>query len=93
MDDVIDDVRDYAIYCSSYCSIVCRECVESIAQGDRYHALSKGSLLDASKIKSAPIEAKIGTGMFLTTPDTMAVSVLRENGVITLPHPFYSFAA
>ena len=53
---------------------------------------SNGSLLDASKIKSAPIELKFGTGMFLSTPDTMAASVLRENDVITLPRPFYSLA-
>ena len=53
---------------------------------------SKGSLFDASKIKNAPIEMKIGTGLFSTTPDTMAVSVLRENDVITLPRPFYSLA-
>ena len=53
---------------------------------------SNGSLLDASKIKSAPIELKFGTGMFSSTPDTMAMSVLRENDVITLPRPFYSLA-
>ena len=53
---------------------------------------SKGSLPDGSKIKSAPIELKIGTGMFSTTLDTMAASVLRENDVITLPRPFYSLS-
>ena len=53
---------------------------------------SNGSLLDASKIKSAPIELKIGMGMFSSTPDTMASSVLRENDVITLPRPLYSLA-
>ena len=50
---------------------------------------SNGSLLDASKIKSAPIELKFGTGMFSSTPDTMVTSVSRENDVITLPRPFY----
>ena len=53
---------------------------------------SKRSLLDASKIKSAPIELKFGTGMFSSTPDTMAISVSHENDVITLPRPFYSLA-
>ena len=46
-------------------------------------SLSNGSLLDASKIKNAPIELKYGMGTFLSTPDTMATSVLRENDVIT----------
>ena len=78
-------------------AIVLRECVECIAQGHvtgvtPYCAIvtssSKGSLLDASKIKTALIELKIGTGMFSSTPDTMAMSVLRENDVITLPRPF-----
>ena len=80
-------------------AIVLRECVECVAQGHvtcatPYCAIvtpsSEGSSLDASKIKSAPIELKFGTGMFSTTPDTMIVSVLRENDVITLPRPFYS---
>ena len=53
---------------------------------------SNGSLLDASKTKSAPIELKFGTGMFSSTPDTMATSVLRENDVIAPSHPFYSLA-
>ena len=53
---------------------------------------SKGSLLDASKIKNAPIKLKFGTGMFSSMPDTMVMSVLRENDVITLPRPFYSLA-
>ena len=84
MDDVIDDVSDYVMYSQSYCSIVRRECAECIAQGHvtgvtPYCAIvtssSKGSLLDTSKIKTAPIELKIGTGMFSTTPDTMAMSV------------------
>ena len=82
-------------------SIVRRECMECIVQGHvtgvtPYCAIvtssSKGSLLDASKIKSAPIELKIGTGTFSTTRDTMAASVSRENDVITLPRPFYSLA-
>ena len=58
-------------------AIVRRECVECIAQGHvtgvtPYCVIvtssSKGSLLDASKIKSAPIELKIGTGMFRVRP-------------------------
>ena len=53
---------------------------------------SKGSPRDASKIKNAPIELKFGTGMFSSTPDKMAMSVLRENDVIMLPRPFYSLA-
>ena len=82
-------------------SIVHRECAECIAQGHvtgdtPYCAIatssSNGSLLDASKIKSAQIELKFGTGMFSSTLDTMATSVLRENDVITLPRPFYSLA-
>ena len=65
-------------------AIVRRECVECIAQGHvtgvtPYCAIvtssSKGSLRDTSKIKNAPIELKIGTGMFSSTPDTMAMSV------------------
>ena len=83
-------------------SIVRRQCVECIAQGrvtgvTLYCVIvtssSNGSLLDASKIKNAPIELKFGTGMFSITPDTMATSVLRENDVIALPLPFYSLAA
>ena len=35
-----------------------------------------------SKIQSAPIELKIGTGMFSNTPDTMVMLILRENDVI-----------
>ena len=85
--EFINGVSDYAIYCSSYCSIVSFvrwEYVECIAQGHvtgvkTYCVIvassAKGSLLDASKIKNAPIELKIGTGMFSTTPDTMAMSV------------------
>ena len=65
-------------------AIVGQECAECIAQGHvtgatPYCAIvtssSNGSLLDASKIKSIPIELKFGTGMFLSTPDTMAASV------------------
>ena len=65
-------------------AIVRRECMECIAQGHvtgatPYCAIvtssSNGSLLDASKIKYAPIELKFGTGMFSSTPDTMATSV------------------
>ena len=65
-------------------AIVLRECAECIAQGHvtgdtPYCAIvtssSNGSLLDASKIKSAPIELKFGTGMFSSTPDRMATSV------------------
>ena len=41
------------------------------------------------KFKNAPIELKIGTGMFSTTPDTMAVSVLRENDVVTSRYHAY----
>ena len=79
-------------------AIVRQECVECIAQGHvtgdtPYCAIvtssSNGSLLDASKIKSAPIELNIGTDMLSTTPDTTAVSVSTENDVITLPRPFY----
>ena len=101
MDDVTDDVSDYVIYCSSYYSIVRRECVECIAQGHVtgvtpdctiVTSSSKGPVLDASKVKSAPIELKFGLGMFSSTPDAMAMSVLRENDVITLPRPFYSLA-
>ena len=82
-------------------AIVLREYVECNAQSHvtdvtPYCAIvtssSNGSLLDASKIKSAPIELKFGTGMFSSIPDTMATSVLRENDVITLPRPFYSLA-
>ena len=82
-------------------SIVRRECMECIAQGHVtgvtpccaiVTSSSKGSLLDASKIKSDPIELKFGSGMFSSTPDTMATSVLRENDVITMPRPFYSLA-
>ena len=82
-------------------AIVRRECVECIAQGHvtgatPYCAIvtssSNESLLDASKIKNAPIELKIGTGMFSSTPGTMATSVLRENDFIALPRPFYSLA-
>ena len=78
-------------------AIVLRECVECTAQGHvtgatPYCTSSNGSLLDTSKIKNALIELKIGTGMFSSTPDTMAMSVLRENDVITLPRPFYSLA-
>ena len=65
-------------------SIVRQECAECIAQGHvtgatPYCAIltssSNGSLLDASKVKSAPIELKFGMGMFSTTPDTMVASV------------------
>ena len=82
-------------------AIVRRERMECIAQGHvtgatPYCAIvtssSNGSLLDASKIKSALIELKFGTGMFSSTADTMATSVLRENDVIALPRPFYSLA-
>ena len=82
-------------------AIVRRECAECIAQGHvtgdtPYCAIvtssSTGSLLDASKIKNAPIELKIGMGMLSTTPDTMTVFILRKNDVITLPRPFYSLA-
>ena len=82
-------------------AIVRRECMECIAQGHVTDATpyceivtssSNGSLLDASKIKSAPIELKFGAGMFSSTPDTMEASVSRENDVITLPRPFYSLA-
>ena len=68
-------------------AIVLRECMEYIAQGHvtgatPYCAIvtssSNGSLLDASKTKNAPIELKIGTGMFSSTADTIATSVLRE---------------
>ena len=61
---------------------------------DRCHALLRNSdvIIDASKIKSAPIELKLGTGMFSSTPDTIATSVLRENAGVTLPRPFYSLA-
>ena len=78
-------------------AIIRRECMECIAQGHVTGATpycvivsssSNGSLLDTSKIKNAPIELKIVTGIFSTTPDTMSVSVLRENDVITLPRPF-----
>ena len=81
--------------------IVLWECMECIAQSHMagatpYYAIvtssSNGSLLDASKIKNAPIELKIRRGMFSSTPDTVATSVLRENDVITLPRPFYSLA-
>ena len=65
-------------YCSSkMCKMYCAR------SGDRCHAQLRNS--DAPKIKSAPIELKIGTGMFSPTPDTMAMSVLRQNDVITLP--------
>ena len=82
-------------------SIVRRKYAECIAQGHvtgvtPYCVIvtssSNGSLLDASKIKNAPIKLKFGTGMFSTTPDTMATSVLRENDVIALSRPFYSLA-
>ena len=52
--------QGHVIGATPYCAIV---------------ASSNGSLLDASKIKSAPIELKFGTGMFSSTPDTMATSV------------------
>ena len=80
-------------------SLVHRECLECIAQGHvtgatPYCAIvtsaSNGSLLDASK--SARIELKFSTGVFSSTPDTMATLVLRENDVIVLPRPFYSLA-
>ena len=82
-------------------SIDRRKCVECIAQGHvtgvtpycaMLRSLGWGYHRLASKIKSAPIELKIGTGMFSSTPDTMATSVSRENDVITLPRPFYSLA-
>ena len=78
-------------------AIVLRECAECIAQGHVTGAtpycaivtsLTGGSPLEKSKIQSAPIALKIGTGMFSSTPDTMAVFILRENDVITLPRPF-----
>ena len=47
-----------------------------------------GPQLGKSKIQSAPIALKIGTGMFSSTPDTMAMLILRKNDVITLPRPF-----
>ena len=47
-----------------------------------------GPQLGKSKIQSAPIALKIGTDMFLSTPDTMAVFIVRENDVIALPRPF-----
>ena len=99
MDDVTEDVSDCSIVLLF--AIVRRECVECIAQGHVtgvtpcfaiVTSSSKGSLLDASKIKSASIELKIDTGMFSTTPDAIAVSVLREIDVTTLPRPFYSLA-
>ena len=48
----------------------------------------RGSPFEKSKIQSAPIGLKFGTGMFSTTPDTVAMFILRENDVITQPHPF-----
>ena len=43
----------------------------------------KGSPLKKSKkIQSTPIELKIGTGKFSSTPDTMVVLIFRENDVI-----------
>ena len=62
--------------------------MECIVQG-LVTGLIWGSLIGASKIKSAPIELKIGTGMLSTKPDTGSASVLRENDVIMLPRPFY----
>ena len=47
-----------------------------------------GSPFEKSKNQSAPIGLKFGTGMFSTTPETMAMFILRENDVITQPHPF-----
>ena len=71
--------------------------MECIAQGHvtgatpycaMLRSLGRGSPLEKSKIQSAPIALKFGTGMFSTMPDTMAMFILRENDVITLPRPF-----
>ena len=68
-------------------AIVHREFMECIEQGPvtgatPYCAIvtssSNGSLLDASKIKSALIELKFGTVLFSSTPDTMVVLFFRN---------------